>query len=194
MIKERFYHERNRLYKKLPWKNPILNLGCGSGSFCKNYPYESIIVNIDIGEDIRTGWPAYGVENKGWGGFKEITCNIPRFINMDMDILSLYKFPSNSFEMIIAGQVIEHFSLEDAHVICEEISRILSNTGVFQLDTPNVEYTGIKGYEKDIHKHEYTLAGLYSLLEDHGLRITAENRLANDYGFFIICQKQLGVI
>lgn len=141
------YFERNKLYRTLPFKRLILNLGCGSGSFPKFYPYtNSFIVNIDIGEE-KAGYPAYGLKHKTFEGFLEATKNDWRFSNRQASVLDLYRVPDKLFEMVICGQLIEHFEMEDIELILSEIYRVLDDDGLFQCDTVTDKYEGIKEHK-----------------------------------------------
>lgn len=153
------YFERNNLYRTLPFKRLILNIGCGSGSFPKFYPYSnSFIVNIDIGEKIA-GYPAYGLKYKTYDGFLEISKDNWKFLNLRANALDLYNFPDKLFDMVIFGQVIEHLEMRDIELILSEIYRVLDDNGIFQCDTVTDNYEGIKE-----HKITFTLESLHCLL------------------------------
>lgn len=149
------YFERNNLYRTLPFKRLVLNIGCGSGSFPKFYPYpNSFIVNIDISEE-KAGYPAYGLKYKTFEGFLEASKNDWRFLNLQASALDLYNFPDKLFEMVVCGQVIEHFDMKDIELILSEIYRILDDNGIFQCDTITDRYEKIKE-----HKISFTLDSL----------------------------------
>ena len=88
--------------------------------------------------------------------------------------VNLASFKDQSYDMIIAGQVIEHVTLEEAEHIFRECHRILKPAGKFCLDTPNRIITRL--FSSDLihpeHKIEYEPAHL--------------ERVANSAGFSTI--------
>lgn len=154
------YFQRNNLYRTLPFKRLILNIGCGSGSFPKYYPYlNSFIVNIDIGDE-KAGYPAYGLKHKTFEGYLEATKNNWRFLNLHASALDLCNFSDKLFDMVVLGQVIEHFEIKDIELILSEIYRVLDDTGLFQCDTVTDKFEGIKE-----HKTTFSLNSLQYLLD-----------------------------
>lgn len=180
MSNKSFYSERNALYRELPQAKLILNAGCGSGAFARYYPYpNSFIVNLDSATDDSVGWPAWGAMHRGWQGWCELSKEWPHHKNVVRDVRDLKDFPSRLFNLVVLGQVIEHMSLDDAHLVIEELARILDVGGYLQIDTPNAEHP-IKDYITD-HAKEYTAQELKDLAGAHGFRLVDFRGLANDY-------------
>ena len=78
------------------------------------------------------------------------------FIHRSFVDLSALK--SESFDMIVSGQTIEHVSKADAIHIFKEAWRLLKPGGVFCLDTPNRLITKLvspKGFIHPEHQYEY---------------------------------------
>lgn len=157
----RLYVERNRLYEVLPYARLILNLGCGSGSFVKNYAHpHCLIVNLDKGEPVA-GYPAYGLRHKTFSGFAELDPD-SRCLNVKGDALERIVFlPSNTFGMVILGQIVEHFQTRDLEILLHEVGRVLTPGGYVQVDT----VTDRLGEDVDGHEQHFTSESLHLLLE-----------------------------
>jgi SAM-dependent methyltransferase len=181
---KRFYSERNALYSTLPFARLVLNAGCGSGAFCRYYPHpNSFVVNLDSGvPDEGVGWPAWGAAHRGWAGWCELSREWPQVKNVSGDIRDLSRFPSRMFDMVVLGEVIEHIAPNDAHLLVEELARILDAGGTLQIDTPNAVHP-VKDYVVD-HEHEYGADELKALVADHGFELTDWRELADGYGFW----------
>ena len=159
----RLYVERNRRYEKLPPCRAILNLGSGSGSFLKNYPWPSLIINVDRGDAIA-GYPAYGVKHKGFSGFVALNPD-GRCVNLQANIMeALPRFQSGIFDMVVAGQLIEHLSTRDLEVLLHECGRVLATDGFLQIDT----VTERLGEDTEGHEQHFTAESLGVLLEHMG--------------------------
>lgn len=181
-----FYAERNHYYSLLSPARLVLNLGCGSGSFLRYWPYVSsaFIVNIDNGYEEHAGWPAWGIENKGWEGFKKLSSSFGNVKNIDGDVRNLNIFPSNLFDLIVAGEILEHISLSDADVALEEWIRVLVPSGIIQIDTPNFDaLKEMKDYVTD-HVHEYKEDELRKLMKAHKGIENKFKILHNGFGFW----------
>src|ERR1041384_4656756 len=63
-----------------------------------------------------------------------------------------YPFPANSFDLIIANQVIEH--VDDVLAVVAELYRIARPGALIRLDTPH--YSDIASYTDLTHKHHLT--------------------------------------
>jgi SAM-dependent methyltransferase len=154
------YLERNRLYRTLPHRRLILNIGAGSGSFVKNYPVRScFIVNVDKGESV-SGFPAFGLKHKGFDGLRQATKNDLRILNVKMDILDLWRFPDKVFDMVVCGQVFEHFGMRDLELVLAELDRVLVPGGLLQVDT----VTPKLGESTHGHEMHFTVQSLDALL------------------------------
>lgn len=156
----RLYLERNQLYRTLPAARLILNLGCGSGSFPKNYEdRRCLIVNVDRDEKVA-GYPAYGAANRGFRGFAELDAEADRCINVKRDVMDLHRFPSGVFDMVVAGQLIEHFKPRDLECLLHEVHRVLAPGGRLQIDT----VTDKLGESLEEHETHFTTNSVHSLL------------------------------
>lgn len=106
------------IYKTLPFKRPILDLGCGEGLFAKLVFGEKIDLGIDPN-------PKELKRAKELGGYSElIRCwgeSIPR--------------PDQSFATIYSNSVMEH--IPDIHSVFQEVYRILRSDGVFYMTVPS---------------------------------------------------------
>ena len=109
----------------------ILEIGCGRG---RNFIAllrlpESQIWAVDISREIL-GIAAKKVENFSLNEKKRIILKHGDGRNID--------FPDNSFDLIIAWQLIEHFdSLEDQKKVINESIRVIKDKGFLLIATPN---------------------------------------------------------
>jgi SAM-dependent methyltransferase len=85
--------------------------------------------------------------------------NLERVVFDDM---TRSKFPDNSFDCIVAVEVLEH--VEDDHAFVSEVSRVLRPGGLFLSTTPNGDY--VTNHNPD-HKRHYRCEQLRSLLASH---------------------------
>lgn len=180
MRNKRFYSERNALYRELPYARCILNAGCGSGAFTRYYPHpNSFIVNLDNGCDDSVGWPAWGIANRGWRGWCELSRNFLNHKNVELDVRELFRFSPRLFDGAVLGQVIEHMTVDDAHLVVEALANVIDVGGWLQIDTPNVDCP-VKDYETD-HTKEYTAQELRDLVGAHAFKLVDFRGLADDY-------------
>ncbi len=185
---KRFYSERNALYRTLPYARCILNAGCGSGAFARYYPYpNSFIVNVDNGCDDSVGWPAWGIRYRGWAGWLKLSEHWLNHKNVIADVRELDRFPSRLFDMAVLGQVIEHMTVDDAHLVIEDLARVIDDGGYLQIDTPNPDCP-IKDYVTD-HTKEYTAEELKALVDAHGFKLVDFRGIAGDYCWWAVWQK-----
>jgi glycosyltransferase involved in cell wall biosynthesis/ubiquinone/menaquinone biosynthesis C-methylase UbiE len=146
-----FLHEcRSICLKKLPSANKILSIGC-SGIwyfewFHKFYPYS---VEEHTGIDLNSQ-----PEN--------LPANIVWIQNDGSDLTSL---ESESFDLVFAGQFIEHISWESQTVFLSEVNRVLKPNGLFVLDSPNYEISNRYGWRQPEHIHELTFSQICKLLK-----------------------------
>jgi len=157
----RLYVQRDSLYETLPDVSLVLNLGAGSGSFSKGYRHpDCLIVCVDKNEPIA-GYPAYGAAHKTFRGFAALGPD-PRCVCVPGDVLEILpRLPSKVFEMVVAGQLIEHFVMRDLELLLHEAHRVLRHGGTLQVDT----VTGKLGESTDGHEQSFTGDSLCELLE-----------------------------
>lgn len=146
-----FLHEcRSICLQKLPAAKKILSIGC-SGVwyfewFHKFYPYP---VEEHTGIDLN-----HKPEN--------LPHNIVWIQNDGSDLTSL---ESESFDLIFAGQFIEHMSWESQATFLAEVNRALKPNGFFVLDSPNYDISNRYGWRQPEHIHELTFKQICNFLE-----------------------------
>ena len=161
---------------RIPPAKDILDLG-GSCSYDKDgalivmgYPHKCrkiTIIDFPKDERIASAYTTLEEDNHIAKNGAQVEFVYDSFVN-------LASFKDQSYDMIIAGQVIEHVTLEEAEHIFRECHRILKPGGKFCLDTPNRIITRL--FSSDLihpeHKIEYEPAHL--------------ERVANSAGFSTI--------
>ncbi len=83
---------------------------------------------------------------------------------------------SESIELIVSGESIEHITEEEAQVVCREAYRLLKPGGHFCLDTPNAALMRLVSPDAlthPDHKKEYYVQELRAMLEQAGFTIVA---------------------
>jgi len=106
----------------LRYRNRVLDIGCGDGSFCimlNNVSPSLELYGIDISKDAVLAASKKGI----------------RAYCLDVDKEKL-PFEDNFFDGIFCGEVIEH--LYDPDHILDEIYRVLTENGTCVLTTPNL--------------------------------------------------------
>lgn len=158
---------------RLQLKNKnILDIGCYDGTLL------SLIKNRDNN--------FYGVEASDYGT-KESTRKGIKVTQFLFDDKAKIPFEDNFFDIIIAGEIIEH--IFDTDFFLSEIKRILKKTGFFLISTPNVASLGrrlmlflgrnpiieVSPNEADSSGHirYFTFKTLQNLLEKHNFKIIA---------------------
>ena len=114
--------EENLISKMIEKNNKkgskFLDIGCGSGEISKHY--------MDLGFDVK------GIDFSE----KAISLASRLGINADvMDVDSGLDFEDNSFDLILAGDVVEH--VFDPIFMLKEVGRILKPQGSFYATIPN---------------------------------------------------------
>jgi len=77
-----------------------------------------------------------GLDSENWiniDGF------LDRNVHFSVDFSRRLPFPDESFDGVFCEHVIEHFTFEDASIVCREILRILKPGGVVRLIVPDAE-------------------------------------------------------
>ena len=111
--------KRSRLFKKWMGKNnKVLDLGCRDGILTRHFTEGNVVTGLDIDkqalEDCRKNLNIETI----WSDF---SLQIP--------------LPKSSFDVVVAGEVIEHLPYPEITV--SEISRILKPDGLFIGSVPN---------------------------------------------------------
>ena len=137
----------------------ILEVGCGEGrgieilsSTITNYT--ALDKNHALINHLAHTYPTYS--------FLETT--FPPFINI----------PDNSFDCVIAFQVIEH--IQNDHLFVQEIHRVLKPGGKAIISTPNIALTLTRN---PWHIREYTWIQLEQLLKKYFLSVTTQGITGN---------------
>ncbi|MBN4000910.1 glycosyltransferase [Nostoc sp. LPT] len=152
-----FLHERRSIcLGKIPQSKEILSIGCAGNWyfewFDKFYPYS---IENHTGIDLNPK-PLDLPNNVTW-------------IQHDGDDLSLIK--SQSFDLVFAGQFIEHISWESQVTFLLEVNRVLKSNGIFVLDSPNYTVTNTYGWKQPEHIHELSFQQACELLRIAGFEI-----------------------
>jgi glycosyltransferase involved in cell wall biosynthesis/SAM-dependent methyltransferase len=152
-----FLHEcRSICLAKIPQSKEILSIGCAGNWyfewFDKFYPYP---IENHTGIDLNSK-PLDLPNNVTW-------------IQHDADDLKLIE--SQSFDLVFAGQFIEHLSWESQVSFLLEVNRVLKENGVFVLDSLNYNVTNRYGWKQPEHIHELTFQQACELLQIAGFEI-----------------------
>ena len=165
----------------------VLDIGCQSGSLChqlKQCGHEPY--GVDIVEELI---------QKARGTYPQITFEC-------VDCEKGIPFDDNFFDVVWAGDVIEHICFTDVFV--NEINRILKIGGLFVLTTPmhnrlkNV-IISLYNFEKHFdpefpHLRFYTLKSLQTVLEKRGFRIESVQYIGRisplAKSMFVVCEKK----
>lgn len=156
--KDRFYIQHTKIISNLISKfgiGKILDVGCGDG-----YITSLIFENFKdvIGIDISKKAIKFAREKNQGVTFVVGTCtNLP--------------FSDESFDTIVASEVIEHINYNDGKAFLKEARRVLSPKGKIIISTPNLSnlyrrYLRIL-YKNPEHLKEYTKNELIELLSAH---------------------------
>ena len=152
-----FLHEcRSICLAKIPASKEILSIGCAGNWyfewFDKFYPYS---IENHTGIDLNSK-PLNLPKNVTW-------------IQHDGDDLSLIE--SQSFDLVFAGQFIQHLSWKSQVSFLLEVNRVLKPNGIFVLDSPNYTVTNRYGWKQPEHIHELTFQQVCELLSISGFQI-----------------------
>jgi methionine biosynthesis protein MetW len=97
----------------------ILDIGCADGGFLAKFDKQT--------------WKKFGIDVSA----KAISAAKHKGIQAKVcDITKGITFPANSFDVVVAAEVIEH--IYDTDFFLKEIRRILKPNGIFAVSTPNI--------------------------------------------------------
>jgi SAM-dependent methyltransferase len=147
---------RGAYLSDMPAASRILSAGCAGtwyfDWFAQKYPYP---VDRHIGFELQPPpeSPPTGV------------------IWIQGNIRDLSPVETSSVDLVFAGQVIEHLTIDEfADFLCEA-NRVLVDDGFFVLDSPNFSITNLVGWRHPEHYVEYTCDQIRTLLEASGFEI-----------------------
>ena len=124
--------------------NNVLDLCCGWGFYLKINPKA-------CGVDIDTKC----IEYLSQQGYNVKEC----------DLIQGLPFPEDSFDLVLAHDALEHFTIDEAELIFANVYHILKKEGIFMIVIPNR-----RGYEYGIkvnsgHKHFITLKEIEQVMK-----------------------------
>lgn len=123
------------------------------------YPFEELVI-VDLPDELRH--PIYRVDRTQ----RQIRTPSGLVTYRYHSMVDLSSFPDESFDLVYAGQSIEHVVESDADLVFDEVRRVLRPGGYFALDTPNGRVTRLQ--QADLidpdHKIEYTFEQLFAKL------------------------------
>ena len=136
----------------------ILELGCGYGSmvYYLNKNGYSDVIGIDISEEQVKGAEKLGINN---------------IIKADSyEFLKQQK--GNTFDIIIAFDLIEHYTKESLFSLIEEVNRTLKHGGLFISHQPNLNspFAGSILYGDITHETGFTSTSISQLLKTSGFK------------------------
>ena len=140
----------------------ILDVGGRKSPYTIGLPAQITVLDVprqtEVQEDLHLGLTASMLDE-----LRRSRSNIVNIVLQDMTQCTL---PSNSFDGVIAVEVIEH--VQEANLFIQHIARILKAGGWLYLTTPNGDYIKNEppNYNPD-HIRHYTRNELYTLLSDH---------------------------
>ncbi len=135
-----FIHRcRSQCLQQVPRATTVLSIGC-AGSwyfdwFDKYYPYK---IDKHVGFDLADR-PLDLPDNVEW---------------RQGDASNLDSLPSNAFDLVFAGQFIEHIPWQSQVSFLFGVNRVLKNDGYLIIDSPNYDITNRWGWKHPEHIHE----------------------------------------
>ncbi len=137
----------------------MLEVGCGEGRGLETLApyctaYTALDKNRTLLEQLKGQYPNYSF----------IETNVPPFSGIE----------SNSFDTVIAFQVIEHIHSDDFFI--NEIHRVLKPGGKAIITTPNIDFTLTRN---PWHEREYTASQLSTLLNKYFKSVSAQGITGN---------------
>jgi SAM-dependent methyltransferase len=158
------------LRKRIGTGRDVLDIGCRDGTLTSYYAKDNRVVGIDLDEQaLNDARARYGYE-------------VHR-INLNLEPLP---FPDARFDVVVAGEVLEHLQFPDEAV--KEIHRVLRPGGRFVGSVPNsfrlrnrLKFLMGREYETDpTHLHQFspqTLRRLLAAFKSHELAFLCGRKL-----------------
>ncbi len=119
----------------------ILNIGCGTGGLVSTLEQFGEVFNADVASEALEFCRDKGIKN------------LSQIIDGKLD------FPDNSFDLIVATDVLEH--IEDDELALKEWRRVLKPSGILLLTVPAYQWLWSAHDDALCHKRRYTAAGLH---------------------------------
>jgi len=143
----------------------------------------------------------------GCNRYKIVTCAISLDIDADVkpDVVGSclnLPFPKDSFDVVTALELIEHFCSQDQGVFLNEIHRVLKQNGQFIVSTPNINESTRKLHDflfyvshsiyaqKDVYAHigELNHSQLKHKLLNHRFKIVSDKAFSI-FNYVVGCEK-----
>jgi len=159
----------NTMVCKLPEVKHLLIVGAGEGGFIEYYPYDNTnITCLDKSDSEEDGFSVCK---------QKYTDDRFTYVNSSCDNMSI--LPSNSFDMVVFNNVIEHLTLEQITNTMLEIKRVLKPTGFLNLSTPNKTVRKKLGnyLANEFHIEEFTADEIKDIVRLYGFEILNESAI-----------------
>lgn len=121
---EEYRQTLSLLESYVPGRGRLLDFACAAGYFFE--------------QAAKKGWEAHGVDLGEW---TKDAAKVRGLTNLHVGQLRELRFPDHYFDVVYAGQVLEH--LWELREDCSEIFRILRPGGLFYADVPNYQTLSI---------------------------------------------------
>lgn len=173
---EALHASRVQMVRQLPKARRIVDLGGGSvgdprgAMVLMGYPYQFDRLTIVEANESNRHEIYQGV---GYG-LTEVKTEQGTVDYLYGSMADLSAIPSDSVDLVFAGETIEHVNLDDCKRTLAEVFRVLRRGGEFCFDTPNRRITELQfpnAFINPDHKIEYRHAEMQSLVLDSGLKI-----------------------
>ena len=130
----------------------VLEIGAGPCVFINNFPAREKHA-VDLWEGVRRH------------AAKDVRVQIRSCTDLGC-------YPDDSFDLVMAGHVLEHLTIEDALRCIAEVRRVLATGGLFVIVQPNFKYAYRSFYDDWTHRTPFTERGLAKILTLNGLQPT----------------------
>jgi 2-polyprenyl-3-methyl-5-hydroxy-6-metoxy-1,4-benzoquinol methylase len=156
------YKQRSKFALSFIGKNKvILDVGCADGIFAKSFREKNnIVYGIDIDKNL--------IKSAKNNCDKVFCCDIRKGL----------PFKDNMFDVVFAGEFIEHLNESEGKIFLKECKRVLKMRGMLILTTPNTScMLRLNPYDKPEHKKCYSPKELDKLLKNTGFVLKARKGL-----------------
>ena len=133
--------------KKIPYKNKILDLGCGRGWLTNQLSKYGNVLGVDLFT-------------------QEAEMRYPDLNFLEIDFLNEYEKIPNDFDVIISSEVIEHIPLEKRSLFEKIIFDRLKPRGFCIITTPNKKRVDqFQVYVPQPEEHQFDIAEILNLFK-----------------------------